>query len=48
MLMHKAKLLLAQELLEKEVEEFLERPYYQRNKEKSQENGYRNGYNLRQ
>jgi transposase-like protein len=42
--MQKAKLLIAQEALEKEVEEFLERKYYERNKTKSQVKGYRNGY----
>ena len=43
-LMEKAKLLIVEELLEKEVEEFLERKYYQRNKEISEKRGYRNGY----
>jgi hypothetical protein len=35
LLMQKAKLLIAQEALEKEVEEFLERKYYERDKAKS-------------
>jgi len=44
LLMQKGKLLIAQEVLEKEVEEFLQRPYYQRNKEGIPKKGYRNGY----
>jgi len=43
-LMEKAKLLIVEELLEKEVEEFLERKYYQRDKDISKKRGYRNGY----
>jgi transposase-like protein len=46
-LMEKAKLLIVEELLEKEVEEFLERPYYQRKKQGSEMKGYRNGYEPR-
>jgi len=42
--MEKAKLLIVEELLEKEVEEFLERKYYQRDKDISKKRGYRNGY----
>jgi putative transposase len=37
-------MLMAQEMLEKEAEDFLGRGYYQRDKEKSGERGYRNGY----
>jgi transposase-like protein len=44
LLMQKGKLLIAQEALEKEVEEFLERPYYQRDKDGKSPKGYRNGY----
>lgn len=44
MLKKKTALLLAQELMEKEIEEFLERSYYQRDKKKSSKKGYRNGY----
>ena len=44
LLMQKAKRLLVQELLEQEVEEFLGREYYQRNKGVSFQRGYRNGY----
>lgn len=46
-LMEKAKLLIVEELLEKEVEEFLERPYYQRKKQEGELKGYRNGYEPR-
>lgn len=46
-LMEKAKLLIVEELLEKEVEEFLERPYYQRKKAEGELKGYRNGYEPR-
>jgi putative transposase len=44
LLMQKAKRLLVQELLEQEVEEFLGREYYQRNKGVSPQRGYGNGY----
>jgi putative transposase len=44
LLMQKAKRLIVQELLEREVEEFLGREYYQRNKGISLQRGYRNGY----
>ncbi len=37
-------MLMAQEMLEKEVEEFLDRGYYERDKETSEKKGYRNGY----
>jgi len=46
-LMEKAKLLIVEELLEKEVEEFLQRPYYQRKKVEGELKGYRNGYEPR-
>lgn len=46
-LMEKAKLLIVEQLLEKEVEEFLRRPYYQRKKQGEENQGYRNGYEPR-
>lgn len=42
--MQKAKLLIAQEALEKEVKEFLGGDYYERDKFKSERKGWRNGY----
>jgi len=46
-LMEKAKGLIVQELLEREVEEFLGRKHYQRKKEDAGQAGYRNGYEPR-
>ena len=43
-LMKNASKMIIQELLEKEVEEYLGRKYYQRDKEVPEERGYRNGY----
>ncbi len=43
-LMREWFMLMAQEMLEKEAEEFLGRGYYERDREKSGEKGYRNGY----
>ena len=44
LILHKAKLLIAQEILETEIDEFLGRGYYQRDKSKPAKAGYRNGY----
>jgi putative transposase len=44
LLMQKAKRMIVQELLEQEVEEFLGRGYYKRDREGKGQRGYRNGY----
>ena len=44
LILHKAKLLIAQEILETEIDDFLGRGYYQRDKSRSSNMGYRNGY----